>query len=54
MDRVAWNRHNWSSPRGRQIEIEPVKPLTRHRCSRCVPDFVEDASRASHVQRHSQ
>ena len=44
MDRVAWNGHKWSNTRGRQIEIEPGKPLIRHRCSRCMRDFVEDAS----------
>ena len=44
MDRDVWNSHKWSSARGRQIEIEPGKPLTQHRCSRCKRDFVEDAS----------
>ncbi len=42
MDRDAWNSHKWSSARGRQIEIEPGKPLIQHHCSRCRRDFVED------------
>lgn len=40
----AWNSHEWSSARGRQVEIEPGKPLIQRRCSRCKRDFVEDAS----------
>jgi hypothetical protein len=44
MDRDVWNSHRWSSARGRQIEVEPGKPLILHRCSRCKRDFAEDAS----------
>ena len=44
MDRDVWNSHQWSSARGRQIEIEPGKSLIQHRCTRCKRDFVEDAS----------
>ena len=43
MDRDAWNSsHHWSSVQGRQIEIEPGKPLVQHQCSRCMRDFVDD------------
>jgi hypothetical protein len=42
MNRDVWNSHNWSSARGRRVEIE--KPLIQHHCSRCLRDFVEDPS----------
>jgi hypothetical protein len=42
MDRDAWSSHNWSSVKGRRLEIEPGKPLIQHHCSRCGRDFVED------------
>jgi len=38
-----WNSHQWSSAKGRRVEIEPGKPLIQHHCSRCERDFVEDA-----------
>lgn len=44
MDRAVWDSHNWSSVRGRRIEIEPGKPLIQLHCSRCGRDFVEDSS----------
>jgi hypothetical protein len=44
MDNEAWNSHKWSNDRWRQIEIEPSRPLTQHRCSQCRRDFVEDTS----------
>src|SRR5271166_2968101 len=44
MDRDVWNSQKGPNTRGRQIEIEPGKPLIQHRCSRCKRDFVEDAS----------
>ena len=44
MDDEAWNSHKWSDAPWRQIEIEPGRPLTQHRCSRCRRDFVEDTS----------
>jgi len=37
-----WNSHQWSTLRGRRVEIEPGKPLIQHHCSRCERDFVED------------
>ena len=42
MGRDEWNSHNWASPKGRRIEIEPGKPLIQFHCSRCKRDFVED------------
>ncbi len=36
-----WNSHQWSTLRGRRVEIEPGKPLIQHHCSRCERDFVE-------------
>jgi len=44
LDSGVWNSHRWSIARGRQIEIEPGKPLIQYRCSRCKRDFVEDTS----------
>jgi hypothetical protein len=44
MDSGAWNSHQWSSPKPRQVEIEPDKPLRQHHCSRCGRDFVESLS----------
>ena len=44
MSRDAWNSHEWSSPKPRQVEIEPDKPLRQHHCSRCGRDFVESLS----------
>ena len=38
-----WNSHQWSTHRGRRVEIDPGKPLIQHHCSRCQRDFVEDA-----------
>ena len=40
--REAWSSHNWSSVKGRRVEIEPGKPLIQHHCSRCRRDFIED------------
>ena len=37
-----WNSHQWSTLRGRRVEIEPGKPLIQHHCSRCERDFVDD------------
>ncbi len=37
-----WNSHQWSTLRGRHVEIEAGKPLIQHHCSRCDRDFVED------------
>ena len=42
MDRDAWNSHNWSIAKGRNVEVEPGQPLIQHHCSRCARDFVED------------
>ncbi|MGA9723179.1 MAG: hypothetical protein WBQ86_12040 [Candidatus Binatus sp.] len=44
MDSDAWNSHQWSSQKYRQVEIEPDKPLRQHHCSRCGRDFVESLS----------
>ena len=44
MSRDAWDSHQWSSPKPRQLKIEPDKPLLQHRCSRCGRDFVESLS----------
>ena len=45
MSRDAWNSHQWSSQKPRQVEIEPGKPpLRQHHCSRCGRDFVESLS----------
>jgi hypothetical protein len=44
MSRDAWNSHQWSSQKPRQLEIEPNKPLRQHHCSRCRRDFVESLS----------
>jgi hypothetical protein len=44
MDSGAWNSHQWSSPKPRQVEIEPDKPLRQHHCSRSGRDFVESLS----------
>jgi hypothetical protein len=44
MNRDAWNSHQWSSKKPRQIQIEPSKPLRQHHCSRCGRDFVESPS----------
>ncbi len=38
----AWNTHEWYSPNGRRIEIEPGKSVIHHQCSRCRRDFVHD------------
>ena len=40
--RDAWSSHNWSSVKGRTVEIEAGQPLIQHHCSRCRRDFVED------------
>lgn len=40
----AWDSHQWSSQKPRQIEIEPDKPLRQYHCSRCRRDFVESLS----------
>lgn len=40
----AWNSHQWSSTKPRQVEIEPDKPLRQYHCSRCGRDFVESLS----------
>ena len=40
----AWNSHQWSDVRHRQIDIEPGKSLLQFHCSRCMRDFVEDTS----------
>ena len=42
MELDAWNSHQWSSAKGRRIEIEPGKPVIQHHCSSCRRDFVED------------
>ena len=44
MDSDAWNSHQWSSQKYRQVEIELDKPLRQHHCSRCGRDFVESLS----------
>ena len=44
MDSDVWNSHQWSSTKGRRIEVDPGKPLVHHQCSRCHRDFVEDRS----------
>ena len=44
MNRDAWNSHQWSSQKPRQVEIEPDKPLLQHHCTRCGRDFVESLS----------
>ncbi|MGH7923915.1 MAG: hypothetical protein ACREQH_04900 [Candidatus Binatus sp.] len=40
MDGDAWNSHQWSTPQGRRVQIEPGKELIQHHCSRCRRDFV--------------
>ncbi len=42
MEADAWNSHQWSSAKGRRIDIEPGKPVIQHHCLRCRRDFVED------------
>ena len=44
MNGDAWNSHQWSSQKPRQVEIEPDKPLRQHHCTRCERDFVESLS----------
>lgn len=45
MDRDAWSSsHQWASARGRQIDLNPDKPVTHRHCSRCQRDFVEEPS----------
>ena len=44
MNSDAWNSHQWSSPKPRQVEIESDKPLRQYHCSRCGRDFVESLS----------
>lgn len=44
MNRDAWNSHQWSSAKGRRVDLDPNKPLIQHHCSRCMRDFVEDLS----------
>jgi len=44
MSGEAWNSHQWSSQKPRQVEIEPDKPLRQHHCCRCARDFVESLS----------
>jgi hypothetical protein len=44
MNSDAWDSHQWSSKKPRQVEIEPDKPLRQHHCSSCRRDFVESLS----------
>jgi hypothetical protein len=44
MNRDAWNSHQWSSQKPRQVAIQPDKVLRQHHCSRCARDFVESLS----------
>ena len=44
MSRDAWNSHQWSEQKPRQVAIEPDKPLRQYHCSRCGRDFVESLS----------
>jgi hypothetical protein len=44
MEPDAWNSHQWSSAKGRRIEIEPGKAVIQHHCSRCRRDLVEELS----------
>ncbi len=42
MDREVWNSHQWTTTRGRSIELNPGQPTIQHHCSRCHRDFIED------------
>jgi hypothetical protein len=40
----SWNRHQWSQPKPRRVEIESNKPLLQRHCICCGRDFVTDPS----------
>src|SRR6266550_2431801 len=40
----SWNKHQWSQPKPRRVEIESAKPLLQRHCVRCGRDFVMDPS----------
>lgn len=44
MTSEAWNSHQWSDVKHRQIDVEPGKSIIQFHCSRCMRDFVEDTS----------
>jgi hypothetical protein len=43
----SWNKHQWSQPKPRRVEIESAKALLQRHCIQCGRDFVIDPSSGS-------